>query len=140
MDIQEQALEKTRQAISAIDPALLDRTLIVNRNHRTFPEMLAPNSVSLVVYNLGYLPGSDKSIVTNKENTIISIRAALSLLKPRGLLSVLCYRMHCDEAMLEASAVEDELRTLPPERWRTFSHTPLNWPRAPLLVTAYRLK
>ena len=140
MDIQEQALEKTRQAISAIDPALLDRTHIVNRNHRSFPEMLAQNSVSLVVYNLGYLPGSDKSIVTNKENTIISIRAALSLLKPRGLLSVLCYRMHCDDAMLEASAVEDELRTLPPERWRTFSHTPLNWPRAPLLVTAYRLK
>jgi hypothetical protein len=90
--------------------------------------------------NLGYLPGSDKSIVTSKDDTCVSIRNALTLLKPRGLLSVLCYRMHSDDAVSEAAAVEDELRILPPERWRTFSHTPLNWPRAPLLITAYRLK
>lgn len=40
----------------------------------------------------GYLPGGKKEITTKIEDTVASISAALLLLKPKGLLSVLCYR------------------------------------------------
>jgi Putative rRNA methylase len=95
MDIQELACENTRKAIlDSTTQQLMGRVTIINRNHKTFPDFITPNSVALVVYNLGYLPGGDKGVTTVISDTLESITSALLLIRPKGLLSVLCYR--CD--------------------------------------------
>lgn len=48
-----------------------------------------------VFFNLGWLPGSDKSIATRPDTTVAAIRAAVGLMdKSRGFLSVAAYRAH----------------------------------------------
>lgn len=63
-------------------------------------------SVSAVTFNLGYLPGSDKSVQTNPESTLKALDIAVSWLNPQGILLVTAYRGHSggkDEADLIAN-------------------------------------
>lgn len=47
-------------------------------------------------YNLGWLPGGDKSITTKLEDTLQSIEAAKRLVKHGGMISVMLYRGHAE--------------------------------------------
>ena len=61
--------------------------------------------VDLFMYNLGYLPGGDKSITTDSATTLKSLSSALELLAVGGLLCVVCYPGH-EEGARESQAVE----------------------------------
>ena len=60
--------------------------------------------VTSIVFNLGYLPGSDKLIRTTPADTVAALNAAKTLLKPKGLLLVTAYRGH-EGGLAEAEAV-----------------------------------
>lgn len=144
MDVQEVALRNTKarileKVILTDDDQFNNSVHLFQRNHRTFPEEIKENSVKLIVYNLGYLPGGDKNITTRKTDTLQSIIIAITLLKTGGLLSILCYRKHSIEAMEESIEIEKVLSELDPGSFRSFSHAPINWPLAPLLITTYKL-
>src|SRR5262245_52101665 len=62
-----------------------------------------------VMFNLGYLPGDDHSVTTQTASTLAAIRAALELLRPGGVLTVLAYTGHAGGAE-EADAVAQLLR------------------------------
>ena len=51
-------------------------------------------------YNLGWLPGGDKSITTKLEDTLESIEAAKRLVKHGGMISVMLYRGHAEVSEL----------------------------------------
>jgi hypothetical protein len=105
MDIQSQALENTR--------ALLQKEvslyLLSNEEIDSLPLPYPPR---LIVYNLGYLPGGDKSITTQTEKTLISVKKSLELLAPGGALSITCYPGH-EEGAREEKALEEWAATLP---------------------------
>jgi len=48
----------------------------------------------LVAFNLGYLPGGDKKIITGSETTSLALEAAKRILMPRGLISIVVYVGH----------------------------------------------
>lgn len=52
----------------------------------------------LVVFNLGYLPGGDKSITTNSDSTLKAVRSALDLLDTGGLVCITMYSGHPEGA------------------------------------------
>lgn len=58
-----------------------------------------------VVFNLGYLPGGDHACTTRRETTLAALDAAVDLLGPGALLSVLAYTGHAGGAE-EARAVD----------------------------------
>ncbi len=97
-DIQEAAIKATYDRIQLFAPEFLPSLHLMHTSHETFPITLRPNSVSLIVYNLGYLPAADKTITTLSESTCISISNALTLLSPGGYLSILCYPGHAEGA------------------------------------------
>jgi hypothetical protein len=117
------------------------RILYYRQSHVSFPADIRPKSVSLIVYNLGYLPGGDSSITTSNDfdTTLISIGKALELIKKRGLLSITCYIGH-EGGPEEDKAVRNYLSTLNEEIWRVFIHEPLNRIRSPRLYTVFRNK
>ncbi len=51
--------------------------------------------MDLIVYNLGYLPKSDKKVITEADTTLKSLNSAIDLLNSDGLLSITCYPGHC---------------------------------------------
>lgn len=63
-----------------------------------------PRQASAIVFNLGYLPGGDKSIQTEVATTQTALKACTALLKPSGILLVTAYRGH-PGGMAEAEAV-----------------------------------
>lgn len=65
----------------------------------------------LIVYNLGYLPGSDHRIRTQSASTIRSLKNALDMLKAGGFIIIAFYRGH--DAGEEAAALKEFLQTLP---------------------------
>jgi hypothetical protein len=50
--------------------------------------------MKLIMFNLGYLPGSDKTIITQANTTLIALNKAIVLLAPNGLLTITAYPGH----------------------------------------------
>lgn len=48
----------------------------------------------LVAFNLGYLPGGDKTILTSPRTTVAALHAACRVLQSGGLISVMVYIGH----------------------------------------------
>jgi hypothetical protein len=138
IDIQASAVKATTQALRALlSPVEMTGVRIIHQSHATFPKEICPRSVRAVVYNLGYLPGSDKSIITRAEDTIQSIQNALDLVSVSGMVCVTCYRGHPGGSE-ETEAVGSLARSLPPSAWSVYLHEPANRPVSPVVYTFYR--
>ena len=107
--------------------------------HATYPEKLADESLDLAIYNLGYLPGSDKNFITRKETTEKSLFLVIQKLKVEGLLSVTTYSGH-EGGDVEEEYVESFLSQLERHSFGVISFSWPNRPKAPKLFIAKRLK
>ena len=61
------------------------------------------NQIGAVMFNLGYLPGGDKSVITAATTTALALQSSMQLLRAGGILSVIAYVGHsggCDEAIV----------------------------------------
>ena len=85
------------------------------------------------IANLGYLPGGDKSIITQPPTTLKAIESALASLAPHGRLAVVVYIGH-PGGREEGEALESLLHKLPPDGWEVTRIQNLNRPLAPYLI------
>lgn len=91
-DIQEDAINATKNRLKS--HPFFDRIVFSHSSHTNLPEC----TPSVIVYNLGYLPGGDPSLTTQTEETFFSLDKGLSLLKPGGALSITFYPGHPEGA------------------------------------------
>lgn len=134
IDAQPAAVEATRARLEAA--GLLPRCTLVAACHSTLCSLAEPSSLSLVCFNLGYLPGSDKQVVTQPASTVAALAAAACCLQPGGLLTALCYVGH-PGGLAEAEAVEAWAAGLHPSAWHASITRLLNRRGAPRLLVAY---
>ena len=73
--------------------------------------------ISCIMFNLGYLPGTDKSVTTAIESTITAISQGCRLLAGHGLISVLAYTGHAG-GMEEYRAVKEWVESLDANQFR----------------------
>ncbi len=135
-DLQETAIEKTRQRLEV---AGCKNVLFYQANHTTMTsEILAEDQgqIAAVVFNLGYLPGSDKTSITQTLSTCAAITQGLRILKPGGVMTVLAYPGH-PGGLEEAQAVECLLQTLPGDEFTIQRHLS-NQNHAPRLFVVIR--
>ncbi|MEA4822478.1 MAG: class I SAM-dependent methyltransferase [Erysipelotrichales bacterium] len=50
--------------------------------------------VDLIIYNLGFLPGSNHKVITNAKETIASIKKGIEILKDNGQIIIVSYTQH----------------------------------------------
>lgn len=125
-DIQAEAIEATRKRTNgAVE--------LIHSSHEEIDRLLLPKSPRLIVYNLGYLPGNDHSIVTKAESTLTSLEKAIALLSPGGAISITCYPGH-EEGEIEERAVLDFAKKLSWEKWSVCHHRWLNRLKSPSLL------
>lgn len=125
-DVQEAALAATRERLEA--EGLLARVRLSAAGHehmerelaRLFPALALGGSVTAVMFNLGFLPGSDKAVATAAPTTLAALDAASGLLACGGVLSVHVYTGHRG-GMEEGRAVLAWSEALPSEAWRVLS-------------------
>lgn len=136
-DVQPQAIGMTRQLLQRWGvPA--DCYRLITASHSSMQEYLpeeAVGRIAAVIFNLGYLPGGDKSVMTRAETTIPAVRAALEVLRPGGLLMLVLYPGHAGGAE-EAQALRDFASGLPPRQWQVTEYRTLNARNPPPVVLA----
>jgi predicted methyltransferase len=140
IDIQETAITATRARLEAASS--LAQTQLITGDHAQVLTELGPQyaqTLSAITFNLGYLPGSDKSIQTTPQSTLTALRAASELLKPNGLLLVTAYRGH-EGGQIEAGSVANWMQTLDPQIWTVKNHEPsvASHRIPPILWVAYK--
>lgn len=94
-DIQKAALQATRERLEKAGQA--QQVQLVHASHDTLIDHFNPaksRNVTAIVFNLGYLPGGDQSIITHSACTVKALGQALALLAPGGLLSIVLYPGH----------------------------------------------
>ncbi len=90
-DIQKEAVEQTKKKLQ--EQQLLERTTLIHGSHATISEH-CHEKIAGAIFNLGYLPNGDKSIVTKPASTISAIEQLFSLLKPEGIIVLVIYHGH----------------------------------------------
>lgn len=133
IDIQENALAATRARLEAA--GLDGRVALIQGDHAEHLKALLDShagSAAAILFNLGYLPGGDKSIKTRAEGTAPALEAAHELLRPGGLLSVTAYRGH-PGGPEEASVVETWMQERVQKGDRVEPHGPTASNHSPIL-------
>lgn len=95
IDLQASAIDATRRRLDAAN--LLDRVTLINACHSALGEHLADaatGGIAAVMFNLGFLPGGDRSLISQPVTTIAAIDAALQHLRDAGIASIMSYRGH----------------------------------------------
>ncbi len=134
IDIQPAAIESAKKnLIEQLPVPFFDRVKFILGSHATFPEEIKPGTVKLIVYNLGYLPGGDKTRTTLTESTLKSIESALKLISNEGMISITCYPGH-EEGKKEEDAILIYCATLDPHHWTCHHHRWINRNNAPSLL------
>lgn len=93
-DIQQQAIQRTADRLHK---AGLSNVTLLQRDHSEMTEAIPKEHhrrVAAVMFNLGYLPGGDRSVITDSTSTTAAIRAALDLLRPGGIVTIIAYPGH----------------------------------------------
>jgi ubiquinone/menaquinone biosynthesis C-methylase UbiE len=114
-DIQPAALEAASSRLH--EAGFSKRVRFVNESHALLAKNLTESSVSVVMFNLGYLPGGDHAVTTAGPDTLAALDAAARVLKSGGVISVVCYPGH-DGGADEAAAVTRWMECLPETGWR----------------------
>lgn len=132
-DIQGKAVEKTRGLIlSQCGEDSIERIHLFHESHDKM-DRYVKKPVKLIVYNLGYLPGGDKTITTEVESTLSSVAMGLNMLAPAGVLSITCYPGH-SEGEREERALLDYFTSADPASCSVSHFRLLNRKRAPSLI------
>ena len=95
VDIQACAIERVRAKLE--EQGNLPRCRLVTDSHSNLGSIVEAahvGRVSVVMFNLGYLPFGDKAIVTTPKTTLAGLEHAIALLRTGGLISVLAYPGH----------------------------------------------
>ena len=127
-DIQDQALAHTRQRLLDAD-APQNYTLLLE-SHTNMDHYVQPESVSCIVFNLGYLPGGDHTKATQASSSIEALTRSLSLLKKGGLIS-LCIYSGGDSGFEERDAVLSWLKNLDSHKYLVIRSDYYNRPNNP---------
>lgn len=99
-DIQDEALFSTKTQLSQHN--LADRVTLFHNGHEEISNCIPPihhGKVTGAVFNLGYLPGGDKTIVTRPNTTIAAIEQLLDMLAPEGIIVLVIYHGHPEGAV-----------------------------------------
>lgn len=118
-DIQKQAIESARKRAPAATYRHLSHASILEKE------------AALIVYNLGYLPGGDKSVTTLCDSTLESVQRAVEI--TTKAVSITCYPGHPEGAKEEKLLLEF-VSSLDPKKWLACHHKWLNRLQAPSLI------
>ena len=132
-DIQQKALEATKERLES-ENCFDENIYLIRDSHGNFRKYM-PEETELdgAVFNLGYLPGGDKSITTLTESTLICLKGALEILKAGGVIVVCVYPGH-SEGTREGEKIFEFAENLDRKIFDCLYHRLINIPEAPFVI------
>ena len=106
-DIQQAAIDSTRVKVEPCcrtGERVLSNTFLrpecltlIHASHADMAEKIPVQyhgKISAIMFNLGYLPGGDKSIITQTDSTVTALNIASRMLSSNGIITVMAYPGH----------------------------------------------
>jgi 16S rRNA C1402 N4-methylase RsmH len=94
-DIQQAAIESTQAKF--LQTHNMECLMLIHASHADMSDKIPVNyhgNISVIMFNLGYLPGGDKNIITGTASTITALHSACQLLSSQGIITVMAYPGH----------------------------------------------
>lgn len=133
-DIQLEAVNRTRDRLAAA--GLEGRATLFHAGHEHIAELVG-EPVDAAVFNLGWLPGTDKALRTRAETTLTAVNAALDRLKEGALMTICVYPGH-PEGRDELDRLIAWGRALPGEKYDVMARAYLNQSGDPPVLIAVK--
>jgi 16S rRNA C1402 N4-methylase RsmH len=132
IDIQPQAITSTEKRLE--NERMQSRVDLQLANHADLTLIAHGRVPRVILFNLGYLPGSDHGLITQTKSTLVALAAAVEILKPGGILAVICYPGHLggDDESIAAEAL---ITSLPQHRTARYSMLSTEKPAPFLLIS-----
>jgi precorrin-6B methylase 2 len=138
-DIQEKAIQNSRDLINQ---EKLRNVTLVHDSHSELeaylPEEMKHN-IGGAIFNLGYLPGSDRSIITKPDTTLKAIQTLLEHLKRNKLIVLVVYYGH-EGGKTEKDQLLGFLRSLDQKYFQVLQYGFINQKNDPPFVLAIERK
>lgn len=128
-DVQKQAVDNTRERLEKGGYNNFELFLDSHANCEKYINC----EIDAGMFNLGWLPGGDKSIHTLRESTIPAVFSAIKLLRKGGLVTINVYPGH-DEGKCEGELLMEELSKLSRFEYCVFVFRLVNSPDAPFII------
>ncbi|MGZ5043911.1 MAG: class I SAM-dependent methyltransferase [Methylobacter sp.] len=94
-DIQQAAIDSTLEKFRQTE--LSDCVELLLASHANMDEKIPADlhgKIQAIMFNLGYLPGGDKSVITLTDSTLAALTAASRILAVSGIITLLAYPGH----------------------------------------------
>lgn len=89
-DISRDAIESTRHRLLQLQ---IENVNLIEADHALM-EQFVSHELAAVMFNLGYLPGSDHSLITKPTSTLSALAAACRLIRNGGVITICAYVGH----------------------------------------------
>ncbi|MGT2785198.1 tRNA (mnm(5)s(2)U34)-methyltransferase [Streptococcus merionis] len=134
-DIQQAALDTTQRRLLE---AGFENVELILAGHETVSQHVS--SAKVAIFNLGYLPSADKSVITQPETTLSAIEQICQLLEVGGRLAIMVYYGHAG-GDVERDAVLDFVKTLPQTKFTVAIYQTINqMNNPPFLIMVEKLR
>jgi hypothetical protein len=94
-DIQQAAIDSTREKSRQTHTS--DCMTLIHASHAGMDEKIPAQlhgKIRVIMFNLGYLPGGDKSVITLTDSTLAALTIAGRVLANNGIITLLAYPGH----------------------------------------------
>lgn len=130
-DIQEQALINTRARLDKNE--VTAKVILIHDSHSNAKKYI-DGEIDGGMFNLGYLPGGDKSVHTMHESTLLAVKDAINMLKKGGILVISVYPGHA-EGRIEGDMLLKMLSEYDKKLYSISRFHIVNSPDAPFVIT-----
>jgi tRNA G37 N-methylase Trm5 len=128
-DVQDLAIENTKDRIKRNK---LFNVKLIKDSHANLDKYVE-EPIKAAMFNLGYLPGSDKRVVTKSDSTIEAIKKTQERLLPGGLICLTVYtgKFGGEE---ESNELLSYVRSLNHEEYNVIKYSYYNKSKAPYII------
>ncbi|MCL2773235.1 MAG: class I SAM-dependent methyltransferase [Oscillospiraceae bacterium] len=130
-DIQKSALETTKKLLEVED--CFDETVRLICDSHVNLKKYIHEQLDGAIFNLGYLPGGDKSVTTRTESTLKCLTDALEILRIGGVIVVSVYPGYAEGAR-EGEEILKFAQDLDHKQFDCLYHRLINIPDAPFII------
>ncbi|TPR40117.1 tRNA (mnm(5)s(2)U34)-methyltransferase [Apilactobacillus micheneri] len=134
-DLQKDAINITKKRLEKNN---LNNTKLFNIGHEKIKEYVK-DKINGAIFNLGYLPGGNKDIITKPKTTITAIKACLELLEKDGIVILVLYYGH-PGGKTEKNAVIDFVKNLEQKEYSVLEYKFINQINEPPILIAIQKK
>ncbi|MEC9484471.1 MAG: class I SAM-dependent methyltransferase [Candidatus Izemoplasma sp.] len=129
-DIQQDAIKNT---LNRLNQNAIGHVTLIHDSHINISQHVS-QKIDFVMFNLGYLPGGDKSITTKSDSTVQAIKNLFPKLNSKGLIVLVVYVGHT-AGEIESHALIHDLKRLSKLEYFVTMHRLINHETAPYVIS-----